>query len=97
MKKILALFTFVSSFCFSNLNHETYASNRVQINPMWFSEDFNTFFIKVVLVPEEDSPFHYGFWGNERGTHIYQVDFSNHNKEFKHSPTCNCSGYFKDS
>lgn len=84
MNYFIPLFLSVFIVCFDDVKLD-------QTNPMWFSENFQTLYFQVHLVPEEDSPFHYGRWGRERGTHIYEVDFSDKTYIFTHSELCPCS------
>lgn len=66
---------------------------EVQNNQMWVSEDWDYLYFKVTLVPEEDSPFHWGVWGLERGTHIFEAPFFIRPYTFSHSESCPCLQY----
>lgn len=58
---------------------------------VWFSDNWQKLYIEIILVPEEDDPFHWGVWGLERGTHIFEVEFFTSERKFIHSEDCPCS------
>ena len=55
----------------------------------WFSNDWTTLYISTTLLPE-DSPFHFGAWGIEKGSHIFEISIFDTNKYFNHSKICPC-------
>lgn len=64
-----------------------------QETKVWFAEDWHRLYIEIVLVPEEDSPFHYGVWGYDRGTHLFEIGFLGDKSNISHSPDCLCGSH----
>lgn len=88
MKNILyfLLIVIMPSICNANVFKE----EPVKDAKVWFSYDWHTTYFEFSLDPEEDTPFHYGVWGLERGTHIFEMSLRDQTREFKHSEICPC-------
>jgi hypothetical protein len=74
----------------------THCKAYFQKSIIYISSDFQKIYFELNLVPEEDSPFHYAVWGQERGTHIFEAPFVIPYK-FLHSDDCRCKqSYSRD-
>lgn len=74
----------------SHLNSEEHVWNSHKECTVWFSNDWQKLYFFITLDPEEDSPFHYGIWGIDRGTHLFEISFFNTKRDFIHSTECPC-------
>lgn len=67
--------------------------SEMQNSEIWLSEDWRVIYFKITLVPEEDSAFHWGVWGLERGNHVFEASFYERPFLFEHSEKCSCLEY----
>jgi hypothetical protein len=64
-------------------------AEQTQTIELRFSRNWNQLRMLIELVPEEDSPFHFGVWGIDRGTHLFELNFWG-DRKLKHSGNCPC-------